>query len=72
VGLKSGLGPGARGGRAVTLGRNAEEVVVEGNDIGKLYRCFKALLSQHGGEDGQSETYAAHDVRLPILLNVHS
>jgi hypothetical protein len=30
--LKSGLGPGARGGRAVALGSNAEDVVVEGND----------------------------------------
>lgn len=46
LGLKSGLGPGARGGRAVALGRNAEDVVVEGNEIGRLYRCFNALQCQ--------------------------
>lgn len=51
LGLKSGLGPGARGGRAVALGRNAEDVVVEGNEIGRLYRCFNALPSQHGIDD---------------------
>jgi hypothetical protein len=48
LGLKSGLGPGARGGRVVALGRNAEDVVVVGNEIGRLYRCFNALLCQHG------------------------
>jgi hypothetical protein len=49
--LKSGLGPGARGGRAVALGSNAEDVVVEGNEIGKLYLCFNALLCQHDRDD---------------------
>jgi hypothetical protein len=43
LGLKSGLVPGAREGNAVTLGRNAEEEVADGNEIGRLYRCFKAL-----------------------------
>jgi len=46
--LKSGLGPGARDGSAVALGRNAEDVVVVGNEIGRLYRCFNALRGQHG------------------------
>lgn len=48
VGLKSGLGPGAREGSAVALGRKAEEVVVEGREIGKLYRCLSALICQCG------------------------
>ena len=58
--LKSGLGPGARGGRAVTLGRNAEDVVVEGNEIGRLYRCFNALPSQHDKIDT-----SGRDLRCP-------
>lgn len=73
LGPKSGLGPGARDGNVVALGMNAEEVMVEGREMGRLYRCFNALHNQHDGTICTAQTtHAAQEVRLPILLNVHS
>jgi hypothetical protein len=71
--LKSGLGPGVRDGRTDGLGKNADVVAVVGSEIGKLYRCLRALSGQKVAKSVQwSMTHAAQHVRLPIRLKVHS